>query len=62
MHAEGALLGSCPSPSAEILCPLPLFPHSQPQSQHGQGGRNWASCLTTLMLKRVEHSQATELC
>jgi hypothetical protein len=24
------------------------------------GGRNWASCLTTLMLKCVEHSQAMD--
>lgn len=35
---------------------------AQPASQPEQGGRNWASCLTTLMLKCVEHSQATELC
>lgn len=35
---------------------------AQPASEPAQGGRNWASCLTTLMLKCVEHSQATELC
>lgn len=44
------------------LSALGLFLHSQRRGQAARGGRSGASCLPTLMSKRVEHSQATELC